>query len=134
LGFAEHREKKRSAESGRHSRSEKRFALKFARGTMDCGDALRELKSDAVQAGYGGRESEAGGKSGRDGLRIRRVKNSDAPRIAVLAGELDIRPRQPRCAKRLRGIGPASQHAVLVAETAEDGVYRLAAREQGAAS
>jgi len=49
MGFAEHREEKRSAESGRHSRSGKDSRAKFTRGAMDCRDALRELKSDAVQ-------------------------------------------------------------------------------------
>ena len=61
-------------------------------------------------------------KVGRDELRIRRAKNSDAPRIAVLAGELGYPATAAEMRERLRGIGPASQHAVLVAETAEDGV------------
>ena len=58
----------------------------------------------------------------RDELRIRRAKSGDAPRIAELAGELGYPATAAEMRERLRGIGPASQHAVLVAETAKDGV------------
>ena len=59
---------------------------------------------------------------GRNELRIRRAKSSDAPRIAELAGELGYPSTSAEMHERLRGIGPVSQHAVLVAETAKDGV------------
>jgi len=59
---------------------------------------------------------------GRNELRIRRAKSSDAPRIAELAGELGYPSTAAELRQRLRGIGPVSQHAVLVAETAKDGV------------
>jgi GNAT superfamily N-acetyltransferase len=55
-------------------------------------------------------------------LKIRRAKNADAPRIAELAGQLGYPATAAQMRERLRGIKPASQHAVLVAETAEDGV------------
>ena len=59
---------------------------------------------------------------GRNALTIRRAKSSDASRIAELAGELGYPATAAEMRERLRGIGSASQHAVLVAETAKDGV------------
>ena len=58
----------------------------------------------------------------KNGLKIRRAKSGDAPRIAELAGELGYPATAAEMRERLRGIGPASQHAVLVAETPEEGV------------
>jgi GNAT superfamily N-acetyltransferase len=55
-------------------------------------------------------------------LKIRRAKTTDAPRIAELAGQLGYPATVAQMRERLRGIKPVSQHAVLVAETAEDGV------------
>jgi GNAT superfamily N-acetyltransferase len=55
-------------------------------------------------------------------LKIRRARNADAPRIAELAGQLGYPATSAQMRERLRGIKPASQHAVLVAEMAEDGV------------
>jgi GNAT superfamily N-acetyltransferase len=55
-------------------------------------------------------------------LKIRRAKTADAPRIAELAGQLGYPATVAQMRERLRGIKPVSQHAVLVAETAEDGV------------
>ena len=55
-------------------------------------------------------------------LKIRRAKSADAQRIAELAGQLGYPATSAQMRERLRGIKPASQHAVLVAETAEDGV------------
>ena len=55
-------------------------------------------------------------------LKIRRVKSADAPRIAELAGQLGYPATAVQMRARLGGIHPASQHAVLVAETAEYGV------------
>jgi GNAT superfamily N-acetyltransferase len=55
-------------------------------------------------------------------LKIRRAKSADAPRIAELAGQLGYPATTAQMRERLRGIKPASQHAVLVAETAEHGV------------
>ena len=55
-------------------------------------------------------------------LKIRRAKSADAPRIAEVAGQLGYPATVAQMRERLRGIKPASQHAVLVAETAEGGV------------
>jgi GNAT superfamily N-acetyltransferase len=55
-------------------------------------------------------------------LKIRRAKGADAPRIAVLTGELGYPATAAQMRERLRGIQPASQHAVFVAESAKDGV------------
>jgi len=56
------------------------------------------------------------------GLKIRRAKASDAPRIAELSGQLGYPATAAQMRQRLRGIRPASQHAVFVAESGEDGL------------
>jgi len=58
----------------------------------------------------------------KSGLKIRRAKSADAQRIAELSGQLGYPATAAQMRERLRGIKPVSQHAVLVAETAEDGV------------
>jgi GNAT superfamily N-acetyltransferase len=50
-------------------------------------------------------------------IKIRRAKNSDAARIAELAGQLGYPATPAEIAQRLRKIKPPSQHAVLVAES-----------------
>jgi GNAT superfamily N-acetyltransferase len=55
-------------------------------------------------------------------LKIRRAKSADAPRIAVLSGQLGYPATAAQMRGRLRGIRPASQHAVFVADSAKDGV------------
>jgi len=55
-------------------------------------------------------------------LRIRRAKRADAPRIAVLSGQLGYPATAAQMGKRLLGIKPASQHAVFVGDSPEDGV------------
>jgi GNAT superfamily N-acetyltransferase len=55
-------------------------------------------------------------------LKIRRATGADAPRIAVLSGQLGYPATAAQMRKRLRGIRPASQHAVFVADSAKDGV------------
>lgn len=55
-------------------------------------------------------------------LKIRRAKSADAPRIAVLAGQLGYPATAAQMRERLRVIKPASQNAVFVAESANDGV------------
>jgi GNAT superfamily N-acetyltransferase len=55
-------------------------------------------------------------------LKIRRAKNSDAPQIAVLSGQLGYPAATAQVRERLRGIKPASLHAVFVADSAKDGV------------
>jgi GNAT superfamily N-acetyltransferase len=55
-------------------------------------------------------------------LRIRRAKSLDAPQLAVLSGQLGYPATAAQMRERLRGIKPASQHAVFVAESAKEGV------------
>src|SRR5260370_27477262 len=55
-------------------------------------------------------------------LKIRRAKSADAPRIAALSGQLGYPATAAQMRERMRGIGPESQHAVFVAESAKDGV------------
>ncbi len=55
-------------------------------------------------------------------LKIRRARSADAQRIAELSGQLGYPATAAQMRQRLHGIKPASQHAVLVAETAKDGV------------
>jgi GNAT superfamily N-acetyltransferase len=55
-------------------------------------------------------------------LKIRRAKNSDAPRLADLAGQLGYPTTTAQLRERMRRIQPASQHAVFVAESVKDGV------------
>lgn len=55
-------------------------------------------------------------------LKIRRAKSTDAPQIAVLAGQLGYPATEARIRKRLREIKPPFQNAVFVADFAKDGV------------
>jgi len=62
-------------------------------------------------------------KGGRNNeLKIRRAKSADAPQLAVLAGQLGYPATAAQMRERLRGIQPASQNAVLVADSTKDGV------------
>jgi GNAT superfamily N-acetyltransferase len=55
-------------------------------------------------------------------LKIRQAKRADALQIAALAGQLGYPATTPQIRNRLRGIKPASLHAVFVADSARDGV------------
>lgn len=55
-------------------------------------------------------------------LKIRRAKSSDAQRLAELSGQLGYPATTAQLKQRLRGIQPASLHAVFVAESSKDGV------------
>jgi GNAT superfamily N-acetyltransferase len=55
-------------------------------------------------------------------LKIRVAKTGDATRLAELSGQLGYPATEAQIRRRLRGIRPAGQHAVLVAETKTDGV------------
>jgi GNAT superfamily N-acetyltransferase len=55
-------------------------------------------------------------------LKIRRAKSNDAPRLAELTGQLGYPATAAQLKRRLRGIQPASHHAVFVAESPKDGV------------
>jgi GNAT superfamily N-acetyltransferase len=55
-------------------------------------------------------------------LRIRPAKSADAPRLAELSGQLGYPATAAQMRQRLRGIKPASQHAVFVAQSGKDGV------------
>ena len=58
----------------------------------------------------------------RQELKIRLAKTPDAARLAELAGELGYPATAAQIRQRLRGIRPAAQHALLVAETKDAGV------------
>src|SRR6267142_563033 len=58
----------------------------------------------------------------KNDLKIRRATRADAQRIAELSGQLGYPAPAAQMRQRLRGIQPVSQHAVLVAESAKDGV------------
>jgi GNAT superfamily N-acetyltransferase len=55
-------------------------------------------------------------------LKIRLAKNGDAACLADLSGQLGYPATEEQIRQRLRGIRPAVQHAVLVAETKDAGV------------
>ncbi len=55
-------------------------------------------------------------------LKIRRAKTSDAPQLAALTGQLGYPATAAQIRKRLQGIKPASQNAVFVARSKNDGV------------
>jgi GNAT superfamily N-acetyltransferase len=55
-------------------------------------------------------------------LKIRRAKTGDAPRLAQLAGQLGYPATAAQIRERLRGIKPAAEHTVFVAESAKEGV------------
>src|SRR2546421_12849914 len=55
-------------------------------------------------------------------LKIRRAKNVDTPQLAMLSGQLGYPATAAQMRKRLQGIKAASQHAVFVADSPEDGV------------
>jgi GNAT superfamily N-acetyltransferase len=58
----------------------------------------------------------------KNGRKIRRAKNGDAPQLAELSGQLGYPATEAQIRERLRGIKPASDHAVLVAESPTNGV------------
>jgi len=55
-------------------------------------------------------------------LKIRRARRGDAPRIAELSGQLGYPATAAQIAQRLRGLKPATQHAVFVADLSGSGV------------
>ncbi len=55
-------------------------------------------------------------------LKIRRARTSDAPQLAALTGQLGYPATVAQIRKRLQGIKPASQNAVFVAHSKNDGV------------
>ena len=64
-------------------------------------------------------QGSAGAKDKRDAVIVRRARKSDAERIAELCGQLGYPATAAQIAQRLLRIKPASQHAVLVAESPE---------------
>jgi GNAT superfamily N-acetyltransferase len=55
-------------------------------------------------------------------LKIRRAKSADAPQLTLLAGQLGYPATATQMRERVRAIKPASQNAVFVADSANDGV------------
>jgi GNAT superfamily N-acetyltransferase len=61
-------------------------------------------------------------EASKNELKIRRAKADDAPRLAELSGQLGYPATVAQMRKRLEGIGLSSQHAVFIAERANEGV------------
>jgi len=59
---------------------------------------------------------------GKKELKIRLAKVGDAARLAELSGQLGYPATPAEIRKRMRGIRPAAQHVLFVAETKEAGV------------
>jgi GNAT superfamily N-acetyltransferase len=55
-------------------------------------------------------------------MKIRRAQRSDVARIAELSGQLGYPATAAQIAQRLRGLRPAAQHAVFVADLPGSGV------------
>jgi len=62
------------------------------------------------------------GAANKSELKIRRAKSSDAARLADLTGQLGYPATEAQIRERLRGIKPAAEHNVFVAEAAREGV------------
>jgi GNAT superfamily N-acetyltransferase len=58
----------------------------------------------------------------RTEMKIRRAQRSDAARIAELSGQLGYPATAAQIAQRFRGLRPAAQHAVFVADLPRSGV------------
>ena len=61
-------------------------------------------------------------KAGKWGVTVRKVRISDASRIAKLSGELGYPSTAAKVVKRLHALKPTAHHAVFVAETKTGGV------------
>jgi GNAT superfamily N-acetyltransferase len=55
-------------------------------------------------------------------LKIRRVKKSDAEQVAELSGQLGYPATSAQILRRLKGLKPASEHAVFVADLPGTGI------------
>jgi GNAT superfamily N-acetyltransferase len=55
-------------------------------------------------------------------MKIRRARRSDAARIGELSGQLGYPATAAQIARRFRGLRPAAQHAVFVADLPSSGV------------
>ena len=55
-------------------------------------------------------------------LRIRRIKQSDAEQVAVLSGQLGYPATSAQILRRLKGLKPAAEHAVFVADIPGTGI------------
>jgi GNAT superfamily N-acetyltransferase len=55
-------------------------------------------------------------------LKIRRVKKSDAEQVAVLSGQLGYPATSAQILRRIKGLKPASEHAVFVADLPGTGI------------
>jgi 3-methyladenine DNA glycosylase AlkD/GNAT superfamily N-acetyltransferase len=86
-------------------------------------DALRELRSEAIQARL---RKKAGGEMAKrtenKGVKIRRAGSSDAPQLAELSGQLGYPTTAAEIQKRLRNLKPASKNALFVAESPGGGI------------
>jgi GNAT superfamily N-acetyltransferase len=55
-------------------------------------------------------------------LKIRRVKKRDAEQVAVLSGQLGYPATSAQILRRIKGLKPASEHAVFVADLPGTGI------------
>jgi len=55
-------------------------------------------------------------------LKIRRVKRSDAEQVALLSGQLGYLATSAQILRRIKGLKPASEHAVFVADLPAIGI------------
>ena len=55
-------------------------------------------------------------------LKVRRIKKSDAKQVAVLSGQLGYPATSAQILRRIRGLKPASEHAVFVADLPGTGI------------
>src|SRR5207302_2748040 len=124
LGAAKYRQEKYPIEPGSNSRRGENRQPEYARGAVDrrgCPARIEERsRANAAEAERGLSPMTSSSKEKK--LKIRRAKSADAPRIAVLSGQLGYPATATEMRKRLAGIKPASQHAVFVADSPEDGV------------
>lgn len=90
-------------------------------GRWIAADALRELKSAAVQSRLAKKKDLAVPQT-KEGLKIRRVRQTDAPRIAELSGQLGYPTPIRQMAARLKSALKMKNGACFVAETKTDGV------------
>ena len=61
-------------------------------------------------------------RAGKQSVKIRRARSSDAQRLAELSGQLGYPTTSAEIARRMRKLKPMSQNALFVAESPEAGV------------
>jgi 3-methyladenine DNA glycosylase AlkD/GNAT superfamily N-acetyltransferase len=111
------------AEPGSNSRGGENQEAGFTSGALDrggCTARTEKRRHTSAASAEGGLIHMA--NANKNGLKIRRAKSGDAPQLAELSGQLGYPATEAQIRERLRGIKPASDHAVLVAESPTNGV------------